>query len=139
MAYNVKKIDVWSGEIRDRAGALAAKLQPLARAGADLSFVIARRQPHKPGRGIVFVGGVRGPKAEKAARKAAMKKSRDLAALRVEAPNKAGDCQRVADRLAKAGVNLRGLSASVIGKKYVLMLAFDSASDAAKAARALRR
>ena len=87
----------------------------------------------------MFVGGIGSPKATKAARKAGLRKGGGLAALRVEAPNKAGDCQRVADRLAKAGVNLRGLSASVIGKKYVLLLAFDSAADASKAGRALRK
>jgi hypothetical protein len=40
--------------------------------------------------------------------------------------------------LGDAGISLRGLSASVIGKKYVLILGFDSASDAYKASRLLR-
>ncbi len=37
-----------------------------------------------------------------------------------------------------AGISLRGLSASVIGKKYVLILGFDSADAAANAAKAVR-
>jgi hypothetical protein len=134
----VSKVDLWTGEIDDRAGGLAAKLEPLAGAGADLSFVIARRQPHVPGKGVVFLGGVSGAKAAKAAASAGLAKATDLVALRVEGPNKPGDCHRVARRLADAGINLRGVSASAIGKKYVLFLAFDSADDAAKAARLLR-
>jgi len=44
----------------------------------------------------------------------------------------------VASRLAEAGLSLRGVSAGVIDKKYVLMLAFDSAADADTATRLLR-
>ena len=51
MAYSVKKIEVWTGDISDRAGGLAAKLAALAEAKADLTFVVARRQPHQPGMG----------------------------------------------------------------------------------------
>jgi hypothetical protein len=40
--------------------------------------------------------------------------------------------------LAEARINLRGLSASVIGKKYVLVLGFDSVADADKATKLLR-
>jgi hypothetical protein len=138
MAYTVSKVDVWSGEIADRAGGLAAKLEPLAKARVDLSFVIARREPHRPGSGVVFLGGVSGTKGTKAAADAGLAKTTDLAALRVEAPNKPGDCHRLVSQLADAGLNLRGLSASVCGKKYILVLAFDSQDDAAKAAQVIR-
>jgi hypothetical protein len=40
--------------------------------------------------------------------------------------------------VADAGLNLRGLSATVLGDRYVAVLAFDSAADAGKAARLLR-
>jgi hypothetical protein len=138
MAVKVSKVDVWTGELDDRAGGLAAKLEPLAKAGADLSFVVARRQPHLPGKGVLFVGGISGAKAAKAAAAAGLAKASDIAGLWIEAPNKPGDCYRLTRKLADAGLNLRGLSASVIGNKYVVIAAFDSAADAAKAAKVLR-
>ncbi|HKB05594.1 MAG TPA: ACT domain-containing protein [Gemmataceae bacterium] len=138
MAYDVTKVEVWTRELDDRAGSLAAALEPLANAGVDLVFMIARRYSHLPGKGVVFVGGITGAKATKAAEAAGFKKSTDLAGLRVEGPNKPGDAHRVASLLAQAGINLRGVSASVIGSKYVLIMAFDSAADADKAAAVLK-
>ncbi|HJZ90456.1 MAG TPA: hypothetical protein VKE40_06255 [Gemmataceae bacterium] len=138
MAYEVSKVEVWTREIDDRAGSLAAALEPLANAGVDLVFMIARRYAHVPGKGVVFVGGITGAKATKAAEAAGFKRSADLVGLRVEGPNKPGDAFHVAKMLAQAGINLRGVSASVIGTKYVQILAFDSAADADKATGLLR-
>jgi hypothetical protein len=98
---------------------------------------IARRQVHLPGKAVVFLGGVSGAKGTTAASAAGLAKASDVFGLRIEGPNKPGDCHRVTSRLAQAGISLRGLSASVIGNKYVLILGFDSAADASKAARLL--
>jgi len=138
MAFEISKVDVWTCPIDDRAGSLAATLEPLADAGVDLVFLIARRRTLVPGKGVVFLGGISGSKAEKAAAAAGLKKAADISGLRVEGPNKPGDCFRVTRILADAGISLRGLSASVIGKKYVLILGFDSAADADKATKLLR-
>jgi hypothetical protein len=138
MAYTVSKVDIWTGEIDDRPGGLAAKLEPLAEAGGDLEVVVARRQPHQPGKGVVFLGPVKGTKVRKAAAAARLAQAGDLAALRVEGPNRPGEGHRLTRRLADAGLNLRGLSATVYGRQFVALLAFDSAADATKAARVLR-
>jgi hypothetical protein len=138
MAYSVSKVDIWSGDIDDRVGGLAAKLDPLADAGADLSVVIARRQPNAPGKGVVFLGPVAGAKVQKAATATGLRKAEFLASLRVEGPNKPGESRRIARCLADAGLNLRGLSAAALGKKFVAFLAFDSAADADAAAKVLR-
>ncbi len=138
MAYTVSKFDVWTREIDDKVGGLAATLEPLANAAADLAFVVARRQPHKAGKGVVFLGGVSGAKATKAAAAAGLAKTTELAALRVEETNKAGSCHKMTRMLANAAINLRGLSASVVGKKCVYVLAFDSAADADRAAQVLK-
>ena len=138
MAYTVSKVDMWTGEIEDRAGGLAATLEALAAAGADLEVVVARRQPQATGKGVVFLGPVAGAKAQKAARAAGLTKATDLVALRVEGPNKPGECHRLARRLAEAGLNLRGLSATTIGNRFAVSLGFDTAEAAAKAARILR-
>jgi hypothetical protein len=138
MAYKVSKVDMWMGELDDRVGGLAAKLEPLAEAGADLEVVIARRQPQMPGKGVVFLGPVAGVKAQRAAESAGLRKASDLAGLRVEGPNKPGECSRLTRALASAGLNLRGLSATALGKNFALALGFDSDADADKAARVLR-
>jgi hypothetical protein len=138
MAYTVNKVDIWTGEIEDQVGALAAKLERLADAGADLQVVIARRQPDKPGKGVVFLGPVAGTKPQKAAQLAGLAKAADLAALHVEGANRPGEGQRLARLLADAGINLRGVSAMAMGARFVAALAFDSAADATKAARLLR-
>jgi len=66
MAYTVNKVDMWAGEIDDRVGGLAAKLEALANAGADLEVVVARRQPGQPGKGVVFLGPVKRGKPQEA-------------------------------------------------------------------------
>ena len=138
MPYDISRVDVWTRAIDDRAGSLAATLEPLADAGVDLTFLIARRRTLVPGKGVVFLGGISGAKGAKAAAAAGFTKATDITGLRVEGTNKPGDCHRVTRLLADAGISLRGLSASVIGRKYVLILGFDSADDAAKATQLLR-
>ena len=41
--------------------------------------------------------------------------------------------------LAAEGINLRGLSAAVIGREFVVRLALDTSTDAAKAVRILKK
>ena len=60
MSLTVERVDVWATTIEDEPGGLADKLAPLAEAGSDLEFVVARRAPDKPGTGVVFVTPVRG-------------------------------------------------------------------------------
>jgi len=139
MAVTIQKVDVWSAEIRDEVGGLAAVLAPLAAAGADLAFVVARRQRDAPGTGIVFLGGLKGAKQTAAAQKAGLSKTSDISALVAEAPNKPGLANRLVEQLAAARINLRGMSASVTGSKCVIVFAFDSAADRDNAAKLLRK
>ena len=55
MALKIANVDVWAATIKDRPGGVAEKLAALSKAGANLAFVIARRQADKPGKGVVFV------------------------------------------------------------------------------------
>jgi hypothetical protein len=138
MSYTVSRVEIWKGEMDDRAGGLAAKLEAVSNAEINLEMVIARRQPDKPGKGVVFLGPLKGPKAEKAAAAAGLTKTSELTALRVEGTDKPGECHRMIRRLSDAGVNLRGVSAAVLGNKFVTCLAFDNDADATKAARLLQ-
>jgi hypothetical protein len=139
MALKIDKVDVWSGEIRDEVGGLAAALQPVVAAGADFSFVIARRQPEKPGSGIIFFSGLRGAKQTRAAESAGFVKSASVTALRVESPDKPGLLQNLVNTLSAAEMNMRGVTASVVGGKCIMLLAFDDSADRDKAARMLRK
>ncbi len=111
MKYSVEKVDFWSGEIRDEVGGLAAGLRPLVDAGSNFVFVIARRQPDKPGSGHVFLGGISGAKQSKAAKAAGFERA-DMPGLRIQAPDKAGTVEAIVAQMAAAGINLRGVSAS---------------------------
>jgi len=139
MANVVQRMDVWAASIKDRPGALAEKLAPLADAGANLAFVIARRTAEKAGTGVIFTTPISGRKQLAAARKAKFRKTKSLHSVKLEAPDKAGLGAKATELLAGAGINLRGLSGAAIGRRSVLYFAFDKAADATKAARLLRK
>ncbi len=128
--------DTWAASIPDRSGALAAKLNLLAAAGVNLELIVARRDT--AGKSVVFVTPISGAKQIGAAGAAGFTKSRGLHTLRAEGADKPGAAARVAGAVAELGLNLRGFSAAAIGKKFICHLAFDTESDAVKAARALK-
>jgi hypothetical protein len=133
----VERQDTWAAGIKNVPGALAEKLTALADAGANLEFVIARRESKKDG--VVFVTPIKGAKQASAAKKAGFAKTKTLHAIRVEGPDKKGAGAAIAQALADAGINLRGLSAAAIGRKFVCNIAVDTAADATKAGRILRK
>jgi hypothetical protein len=139
MAYTVKKVDVWAGEIADRPGGLAGTLATLSNAGANLEFLVARRAPDKPGTGVVFVTPVKGVKQKAAAQQAGLGTSEGLHSVRVEGPDRAGLGARMTDALAEAGINVRGISAAAIGRRGITYFAFDSAADSDTAVRLLKK
>jgi hypothetical protein len=139
MKLNVSRTDTWAATIDDRPGGLADKLAALAAAGANLEFIIARRAPELRGSGVVFVTPLRGAKQIKAAEAAGFQKTESLHSLRIEGADKPGTGAKVTTALAETGINLRGLSAAAVGKRYVAHLAVDSAQDAAKAAAVLKK
>ena len=139
MALKVGKAEIWMGTIEDRAGGAAAKIAPMARAGANFEFVFARRMPEEPGKGLLLVSPVKGAKVVAAAKAVGIEKGAAVFGLRIEGSNKAGTGAKMTQALASAGITFRGLSATVIGTKFVCYLALDSAEDQAKAAAALRK
>jgi hypothetical protein len=139
MALNVKQVKVWSASIEDRPGSLAGKLDALAKAGANLEFVIARRAPEQPGKGVVFVTPLEGDALVGAAQAAGFSVSESLHSVRVEGPDEPGLGAKITRALAQAGINLRGLSAAAIGNRMICHLALDTSADAAKAVEGLKR
>jgi hypothetical protein len=139
MKLDIARVDVWAATIIDKPGSLSQKLEILAQADINLEFVIARRSADKPGTGVVFATPITGAKQIRAARKVGFEKTKSLHSIRVAATDKPGLVALITKQIANVGINLRGLSAAAIGKRAVFHLAFDSADDANKASRQLKK
>ena len=135
----VEGVDVWVASMDDRPGALAEVLAALREAGADLQFIIARRSPEAPGKGVVFVTPLQGDREIRAAADAGFNVTRKLHSVRIMGRDRPGIAAELTQKLADAGVNLRGFSASVIGTQFVAYAAVDSQSDASKVVAILEK
>jgi len=136
---SVERVDVWAGSIEEASGGLALVLKALRDVGADLDFIIARRAAESPGKGVVFLTPLRGEKEVAAAINLGFKITNSVHSVRVEGENKPGIAAAVSEKLAAAGINLRGFSAGVIGSRFIFYIGFDSRADAAKAAVVLKQ
>jgi hypothetical protein len=139
MKLKITRAVVWAASIEDRPGGLAEKLGALARAGAHLDFILARRAPESPGMGVVFAAPLKGAKQLRAASDAGFLKTEIMHAVRVEGTNRPGFGGEITGAIASAGISLRGCSAIAIGKQFVGYLALDAAAEADRVIRALRR
>lgn len=137
MGFRLDRVHVWSGEVQDQAGGVARKLAALAQAGANLEYIVTRRQPDKPGTGILYVAPVTGPTQVRAARTAGLSETQVPVVLRVEGDNEAGLAHRLTQQWALAGISMQGLSMSVLANKFVGFAAFDTVADANRAAQIL--
>ena len=140
MAYTiVKSDDVWVSPIKDRPGALGDAMTTLAEAGVNLEFVLARRAPDKPGKGVVFAAPIKGAKQCAAAKKAGFHKSKSIKALRIDGPDKPGLGATITSALGEEGINLRGLSAVSIGKKCAINIAVDTPGCSTRAVHVIKK
>lgn len=135
----VERVNVWASSIKDQVGGLTRKLKGLKEAGANLDFVIARRTPEDPGKGVVFVAPLRGDREIAAAANLGFNVTRSVYAIRVDGDNKPGLAADVTKILADAGITLRGFSAAVIGPRFIFYIGFDSKDDAKKAIELLQQ
>ena len=139
MALKVTKVDVWAGDLIDAPGGLADLLEQLARGGESIDFLIARRSDKHVKVGKVFVTPVTSGKSKEAAGRAALRRATKLFTLRLEGNDKQGLGSKVTRAIGNAGINAKGVSAAVIGNKFVAYISFDSEADADNAAAALKR
>ncbi len=135
----VEHVNVWAASIRDEAGGLSQLLAGLRNAGADLDFVIARRTAEKPDMGVVFVTPLRGDREVAAAASLGFNATKSVHSVRVEGDNRPGVAAELMEKLAAAGINLRGFSAAVIGPRFIFYIGLDSETDAEKAANILQQ
>jgi hypothetical protein len=129
MELIAEREEVWAASVQDKPGALASVLSTLADAGADLDFTIVRRAPDRPGTGVVFVTPLRADREVQAATSCGFSVTQRLHSVRVEAPNEPGIVAKLCRVIADAGINLRGLSAAVLGTKAIIHFGVDSAED----------
>ncbi len=137
MGFKLERLHIWSGELADQAGSMASKLAALAQAGANLEYISTRRRTERPGTGIMYVAPVTGPAQVRAARQAGLTEAHDPVVMRVEGDNEAGLAYRLTQQWALAGINLQGVTMSVLSNKFVGFAAFDSVADANRAAQIL--
>jgi hypothetical protein len=134
----VEHVDVWAANIEDKPGGLAMALATLRDVGADLQFIIARRAPQDPGRGVVFVTPLQGDREIAAAAAVGFNVTQTLHSVRVMGRDRPGAAAELTQQLANGGINLRGFSASVIGSQFSAYVAVDSLDEANKAIAILR-
>ncbi|TAM00773.1 MAG: ACT domain-containing protein [Paraburkholderia sp.] len=134
----VERVDVWASNIDDKPGGLAGALEVLRDAGADLQFIIARRTPETPGRSIVFVAPLQNDHEIRAASQAGFNVTSSLHSVRVMGADKPGIIAGLTRKIAEKGINLRGVSAAVIGTQFVAYLALDSLDDSTQAMEILQ-
>jgi prephenate dehydratase len=125
MTLQIRRIQAWCGEIPDRPGAAAGKLANLDEAGAELEFIFTRPNRNKPDQSVLFLAPITGPQQMEAARKAGLGPALDVAMLCVEGDTRPGISYDIMAKLAIAGINLRGISVSCIGRRFAAYLAFD--------------
>lgn len=135
----VEPVDVWAATVPDKPGGLAGLLAVLRDAGANLQFIIARRAPGIPPTGVVFVTPLQGDREIRAATVAGFNVTHKLHSVRVMGPDRPGIAAQVTQKLADAGINLHGFSASVIGTQFVAYVGLDSLEDANKALHILQQ
>ncbi len=139
MSMQVTREQVWVAPIEDKVGGLSEKLTPLAEAGVNLGFVIARRTDDEAGKGVVFVTPILGDRQRNAASVAGFHASQSMHGVRAEGPDRAGLGEVITASLAESGINMRGLSAASIEGRCVVHLAMDTEQDADTAVEILKR
>lgn len=138
MNIKMTHFDVWVAEIDDKAGGLAFRLRALADYGADLEYVNARPTPEQPGKGVVFVSSPDEKAMLANADQAGFRRATEKPLLKIEGTNEPGAGAKLTKAIADAGVSMNGLSANVIGHRFVCFAGFDSAQDRDKAETALK-
>ena len=137
MSFKWDRVHVWSGEVSDEPGSVAAKLSSLAEADANLEYIFTKRLPNKPGRGVLYVAPVTGPLQVRAAKAADLHEVDAPVVRRIEGDNEAGLAHHLTQQWAIAGISLQGLTMAVLGNKFVGYAAFDTVDDANRAAQIL--
>ena len=136
MAISVKKVMLWRKEVSHQPGVLASVLMPLSGAGTNLRVVMGYAMGDT-GRAAIEVFPIAGKKAAAAASAAGLSAS-PIPCLLAEGDDRQGLGADMARAIADAGVNISFLIAETIGRKFSAVFGFQSDSEAAAAAKAIK-
>ena len=125
MHYTISRVEVWSGEIQDRRGALADMLKLVLDAGANLDFVIGRPSPVKPATGILYIAPLEGEQQAQAARQAGLHPSSHIEALRIEGPDAKGLAEKICRTISDAAINISGFTGGRMADRCVVYIRFE--------------
>lgn len=137
MSFKMQRVHVYHTEVKDEPGGIAAKLKPLAEAGANLEYVYSQRSASKAGVGDLYVAPLTTAPAVAAAKAAGLHEVPEPIVMRVEGDDKTGLARRLTQAWEMAGLNLHGMVMSVFHGKFVGYVTFDTVPDANKAATLL--
>jgi hypothetical protein len=133
MTYEIRRVEVWAGEIRDRRGGLADMLKTVLDTGADLDFIVARPSPVKPATGILYLAPLEGDAQLAAAQRAGLHPSSHIEALRIEGPDRPGLAEQITRAISDAEVNISGFTGGRMGARCVMYVRVERAEDLEKA------
>jgi hypothetical protein len=85
-----ERVEVWAASIEDKPGSLANILAGLRETGANLNFILARREPDQPGQSVVYVTPLTGDAELEAAATLGFNLTARVHSVRVEGPNQPG-------------------------------------------------
>jgi hypothetical protein len=139
MEMTVDRVDLWVASIPDEPGELARRLQSLKEAGADLDFVITRRDHDNPGHAVVYIDPLRRDREIEAAKSLGFKVSQSSYTLRLEGDNYPGIASDLAAKIADQGINLKGFTGAVCGSRFIVYLGFYVAQEADRAMEIVRK
>ena len=135
---STKIVDVWSAPVPNRPGGLLEKLEGLAKAGADLEILDARRSRENPDQGVTFLAPLTSEAQISAAKRLGFERS-GLVHLRVSCPDEPGKGYLIVRAISAQGINLAGVVGTSIRDELIMYLAFDIAADAERAKHVLNR
>jgi hypothetical protein len=138
MAVSIKKIVLWRKGVENKPGVLAGALASLARAGADLQVVMAYRYPGEKSQAAIELYPVTAKRSVAAAREAGLTAS-SIPVLLVAGDNSPGLGHGISQGIADAGINIDFFVGQVVGRKYSVVLGFESEADATKAIALVRK
>jgi hypothetical protein len=130
-------MDVWVASIDDEPGGLARTLRAIADTGASLDCVLARREGTVKGKGVLFVTPLQGKESVEQAGEIGLHQAAHLATLRIEGTDQPGIGAELTRVIGEAGVSLHGLTATVLGHRFVCYASFDSIGDLERAEKAI--
>ena len=138
MAVTVKSISLWRKEAENKTGLLAQTLEPLAKAGANLSVVMGYRLPGNESKGAIEIYPVSGRKMVAAATGVGLTDAA-IPTILVDGDNKPGLAHQITQSVADAGVDLSFFVAQAVGRRYSAVIGFANAADAKRTASLIKK